>query len=264
MVQPIIPAAWAAQTSSFSVMESKNADGCNYQHRAQEIKKLKWRNYRLHCQTAALSGTQSKDLSWRERACPRILKVRVRFWQEQSEDDFVFSTIKSDMFGPAPPSHLKSVTQCRWGHLTLKPCGTSRDDAADDAYQTAAPWCLSAICNLIKAAFTDSGGLNPSDLLFACTSISTETAEGTSNYLKTKIKHIGHLSIVTYRWRNPCAFAHMPPILKGVAQQSLQLRLIIAGCWGIEQSWEGTVLMGCGEALWWFFCSHCLLSIRIM
>lgn len=56
MARTIIPLARAAQTGSFGVTESERRDGCNYQQKAQEIKRLKCR---LHWQTSALSHTQT-------------------------------------------------------------------------------------------------------------------------------------------------------------------------------------------------------------
>lgn len=52
MARAIIPLARAAQTGSFGVTESERRDGCNYQQKAPEIKRLKCR---LRWQTSALS-----------------------------------------------------------------------------------------------------------------------------------------------------------------------------------------------------------------
>lgn len=56
MARAIIPPAGAAQTGSFGVTESERRDGCNYQQKAQEIKRLKCR---LRWQTSALSHTRT-------------------------------------------------------------------------------------------------------------------------------------------------------------------------------------------------------------
>lgn len=56
MAQVIIPLARAAQTGSFGVTGCERRAGCNYQQKAQEIKRLKCR---LRWQTSALSHTQT-------------------------------------------------------------------------------------------------------------------------------------------------------------------------------------------------------------
>lgn len=63
MAWVIIPLARPAQTASFGVTESKGRDGCNYQQKAQEIKRLKCG---LYWQTASLFALKLSTcrLSW--------------------------------------------------------------------------------------------------------------------------------------------------------------------------------------------------------